>query len=128
MRLLFVQQVSSPPVGEFPEFLRPALFDLIHRSSSFYLFARTGASVNHIKWQLVVDIFVRRLLPLEAIGIESTNRADEGDAGDDRFEGATVDDVKLNAATYHTGELVKSRLKVKWAKRNAGQVGFLQLS
>src|SRR5437667_11904355 len=127
MRLLLVQQGSPPPVGEFPESLCPALFNLSHRSSSFYLFARTGASVDYIKWQLVVDVFVRRLFPLEAIGIETANRADDGDAGGNRFERATIDDVKLNAATYRTGELVKGRLKVKRAKHHTRQVVSLQL-
>src|SRR5882724_13429328 len=119
--------MSLAAFAEFAQTISPALFDLSHRPSCLDLFTKPRAPIDHIKRQLVVDVFVRRLLPLEFIGIEPADRADDRRAGDDRLERIPIDDMYLNSPAEFALELVKRRLEMKRTKDDAGQVFFPQL-
>ena len=66
--------------------LRPTLHNLIERMITFDLRAKLVCSGDHVEWQPVVNIFVRRLFPLKLVRIKIADGFDDGDASDDWLE------------------------------------------
>src|SRR2546425_9317663 len=118
MQLLLIKQVSPSPVREFSESLCPGRFDLGHTRSCFYLFSQPRASVDHIKRQLVIDVLIGRLFPLEVIRIEPADSACDCDGGYDRLERLSLGDVNLHAAAKLASGLLKGGLEMKRVKHD----------
>src|SRR5215475_1668775 len=94
-----VKQVRFATLGEFLLPGLPRAGDLLNGNSTFNLLAQSVGPRDHIERQTVVDVFVRRRLPLETVRIKIVKSFDQRDAGDDRFEGVPVERVNLNSVT-----------------------------
>src|SRR5262245_8032068 len=121
-----VEQIFSSHFGEFIDSFDPTVFYLSGSHSSLDLLAHAAAAVYDIERQFVMNILVRRLLPLEVVWIESANGADYGRACDDWFENLAVSDVYLNSSANLTRELMKCRLEMRGTKGDARQIVLLQ--
>ena len=86
---------SRERFGEFIQPRVPGCFYLCYRQGAFYLLAKPSTPVDHIERQLIEDIFVRWLLPLEAVGPDAANCANDRDRGDHGPERIAIDNVEL---------------------------------
>src|SRR4030095_15086234 len=125
-RLLRIKQGSRPKTNKIIETTGPTSFDLGKSIPRFDLFPQSRTSVDHIKRRLVIDVLIKRLLKLEAIRIEPSNGADQGDSGHKRLERMSISHVNLNASASLAGEFVKGGLEVSWTENNPGKAVLLQ--
>src|SRR3954466_4837435 len=97
------------------------LLTLCFRSRSVEKFPHRCAQ-QYFDWQFFCFVFVRRLFPLELVGIQAPNGSDDFNACLKRTETASIDDMDLRAAANFTGKFLEGWLEIVLAKENAGQL------
>lgn len=76
-------------------------------------------AADDIKRVFVENVFVRRLFPLEMLGVEVIRSFYHRDADDHRCKGVAVGDVDLDAAAGFIGPFLEGWAEVTRAERNA---------
>src|SRR5262245_50638824 len=118
--LISIKQVRPAALGEFFLPGPPRSGDIFDGNSAFNLSAQIRSSRDHVERQTVVDVFIRRRLPLEIVRIEVVKGLDQRDAGADGLEIFSVERVNLNSVATAPGVFLKCRQEAVRAETDAG--------
>src|SRR5262245_25197013 len=105
-RSVAVQEIALPmrPEGRFVG--APTGRDLRKRRLRDDLLADPRRAGDDVEGQGIEDVFVRRLLPFEALRIESVHRAEHGDADEHARKDVAIGDVDLKSRAERAGVLL----------------------
>src|SRR5689334_11434328 len=97
------------------------MLNRLERRSLFECFADLRGTADHVKWILVVNVFIRRHLPAELARVHVMRKLRHRDAREPWLEHVAIEHVNLYTATTHTRMLLKCRLKYATAEIHARQ-------
>src|SRR5215510_11177119 len=102
------------------------MLDSLQRSSLLKCLSNFRGAANHIKWILVVNVFIGRHFPAKLIRIHVMRKLRHRDAREPRFKHIPIEHVDLHAAATHACMLLKCWLKYATSKIHTRQLEFIQ--
>src|SRR5688500_5300459 len=81
---------------------------------------------DHVDRLLVVLVFIRRRLPTKTRRVRCAHLVDHGEAGENRFERLTIEDVNLAAATGDARVFLEGGFEYHGPEERTGQATFVQ--
>src|SRR5690242_15885870 len=98
----------------------PRLANYIELDSLFERFADFVRAGYHVERVFVVDVFIRRHLPVKLVRVHVMDQLYHRDTSEHRLKLLAIDDVNLHAATTHAAMFLKSWLKAAASEIHAG--------